>query len=393
MSGEATGYTIQRKADSAWPATALASNQFRRQRTLLDMAPDFTLLPIRLEGPAFPGKDNEGRRFETRPPEYLRMELSGASVWIRYGKSCGFNSGNGTNAVVETDVFKGVRGLAGVLEESATSLKMRTAFLWDAECLNFLLANSGKIDDPEVLEVEGRIRETLLSARLQQASAGNGSGETLRNALRALAEARETGGYSERNALITQACSGLVAFGKRVGWMMEEEHISALAYNFHRAGSLRAARDWVLKESFLSWKRMVGRYTHDIMKIWTNDLENAERLGGLIAAGGPGLAWKIRKSAENLGTAGQEGVARARLSRAAALLDAGEKESAFREMRATKRNIEVRNPIYVAGQLEKTGDSYTDIIVARMNTATKLLSEGGHFRKSAELFVEAGQML
>ncbi len=359
-----------------------------------------------IKGPSYIGKDGNGQPFLTRPPEFLKMEVEGLKVRIKYRKEksgaidAEFLKG-GKNpkkqVEVETDIFSGVRSLKHVRESYEKNFEKLDRVLERIEKVNAELAKEGAaMDGMRIGEIEKLLEAALDEIRRNRAAAkrlGKEKMEEVFGYLEMMKDPMET----NRMPMVNAACAKLVAFRNRYDEWRNGQVAKIIAYNKLRECSLRAARDNALVRMCAGWASFVDRYQYAAPKMWKRDRDNSARISRIIAVAGEGN-WNaaiamLADTGSRLDEKGPEGEAKAELRKAYSALVKGRAEAAITCLAAAREILEGSKPWRILPELAKSGDIYLEPTIERISKAVELVMDKNVVKRGAQLFREAAMKL
>lgn len=383
----------------------MAVQRAKKREVLLDEDKNLSLVRARLPGPPYVGKDAEGQPVLTRPPESLKMRVSAMCAEIKYRRE---ESGKidetfaeGTKIprkqiTVKTDIFRAVRGLKHVREGYENDFEKRDEILREVEKINSELAmNGGNMAKGQLEQIENRLDKVLEEISPDMAAVKKLGRFKIEEIFEYLEPAKYLQRF-EKQAMITAACSKLVAFRNRYGEWRDGQVARIMAYNKLRECSLRKERDNALVHLLNDWAGFIEKYGYAAPKLWKRDAENAKRITGLIVlvkTGFPGAIARLVEIGQGLKGNWIENEAKKELRLVYRELKKGSVENGLWHLKRAAEILEWNKPWRIADELEKTGEEYMEITIRRIRTALELLLEKNHVLRSVELFREAAQKI
>ncbi len=380
-------------------AAGMAERRLGAQRRLLDSARPSVRWRLSQHARYFMGRTGEGKPVRTFSLDDLKVDARDpANVRILFNREENlpeeFAEGQRVpRRQVEhvSDIFGAVRMLSHVSDGHSYELFSTNQALAVAERINAKL----------VVMVEGRglSGKAIASARQEIVAMGETKRlvsaysslaiQKLRNVERLLQIAEEKG----NPIMVSAACAALTAFRSRMGEWRPRQTFRIDAYNELRECSLRIRRDRYTERLLAGYARVLsGPGAKKAFEGMARDIVLCETLTKFVEQLPGGKGWKepARANIKAVGHDLQEGSIKESLREAYRMANRAGKEEFVSFMRGIVRQLQVRNPRFIANELQKAGEIYLVPVVDAMNEACSSIKDNDpeltaiYFQRAAE---------
>lgn len=294
--------------------------------------------------------------------------------------------GRGPKRVNTMDPYRAVRQSKHIPEKYIDELKTNDTLLWKIGKENLVIA-AESMDEKEMLNTVANLQKVHNSLKRLKVPKKKFSKAQLTTAIKLLNEALEENPINVQKTI--WACTKLFSFRTRYGDWRDEEIINTSAYSELKGYALRKIRDELLLGYISDWIRYIEgeNRNFEIKGLWSKDLKFSDRLERLVDNG-------KKVNPDTLGDMTREfydaGYRLAKLNRAYEHTIWGNQRLAKRLIREYMLALRVRNPLYVAREMEKEEDGYYHKAKDYLTSAADLIRKNV-FHRATVCFRDAAE--
>lgn len=265
-----------------------------------------------------------------------------------------------------SDIFSAVRMLAHVSDSHADELASTNEALQVAERINaMLVVLVTKPFDRKVLATARQELDAMADIRRLASAYKRLAFEKLKSAEALLDAAGTTG----NPLMVSAACAVLTAFRNRAGEWRTRQIARIDAYNELRECSLRMRRDRYMERLFAGYaKALSGPNTKKAFDGMVRDMVLCEELAKFGEQLPAGRGWRepARAHLHEIGKDIPEGRIKDSLREAYRMAKKASKEDFLSFMRGIARQLQVRDPCFIADELQKSGEKYLGWAISKL---------------------------
>lgn len=368
--------TVREEKKKPSPRRSAAAMEVWRKRRRAGVVPKFS----GLQGE---GIDKEGNRVLTRRLNSMGIyEPYKGVVRVHFRRN-----GRGPKTIVITDVYHAVRMTKHIEEGYVKELDKNDRILKSISIENLKLARGGK-NREGIEEAIRNIKIILKSLKGIRIPKKTFSREQLKYAISYLEDAIKDEDRIDGRK-IGMACAKIVSFRTRYGNWRDREVIAIKEYSNLRGYGLRKLRDERVLFNVSNWMRYLNKEKKgfQMRALWLRDLKFSDELEKLVENKRKMKPEKLGEISKKLFDAGYNNK---KIDRAYEALIWRDEKKARKLVKEYMLLLRVRNPLYIAREMEKETDKYYHKAAGYLKSAAKLI-ERKIFNRAVYCFEKAAE--